>query len=547
MDPIIPPGRRDAAVASGAWKDRSLLDDFDAALARDPDRAAIIAYRIETGERTSLSYAALDHTVRRMAAGLAGLGIAKGDVASFQLPNWWQFTALHLACLRIGAVTNPLMPIFREREMRFMLGFAESRLLVVPHRFRGFDHAAMARDLRAELPNLEHVLVIGEDDEAGFERVLLERAWERESDIDALFAVRRPGCDEVVQLLYTSGTTGEPKGVMHTPNTLRLAVDTYIGRAGLGGADIPLMASPLAHQTGFMYGMMMAIMLGTTSVLQDIWEPRRAADIIAAERATFSMGATPFLTDLCDVAETRRDDLASLRGFLCGGAPIPSPLVGRAVGAMGARILSGWGMTENGVVTMTAPDDAPQRAAETDGYTLPFMEVKLVDAAGTEVPRGAEGHLLVRSSSNFVGYLKRPRLYTVDVEGWFDSGDLARADATGAIRISGRVKDIVIRGGENIPVVEIEALLFKHKAVRAVAVVGMPNPRLGERICAFVTLRDQKATLDLPDIVAFLGEQRVARQYMPERLIVLDEMPATASGKIQKFRLRELARAMAAD
>jgi cyclohexanecarboxylate-CoA ligase len=307
------------------------------------------------------------------------------------------------------------------------------------------------------------------------------------------------------------------------------------------------MASPLAHQTGFMYGMMMAVMLGTTSVLQDIWDPGRAADIIAAERASFSMGATPFLADLCEIAETRRDDLASLRGFLCGGAPIPSPLVGRAVGAMDARILSGWGMTENGVVTMTAPDDPPQRAAETDGTTLPFMEVKLVDTAGAEVLRGAEGRLLVRTPSNFVGYLKRPRLYTVDEEGWFDSGDLARADATGAIRISGRVKDIVIRGGENIPVVEIEALLFKHPAVRAVAVVGMPDPRLGERLCAFVTPRDPGASLGLPNIVAFLDEQRVARQYMPERLVVLDEMPSTASGKIQKFRLRELARGLTAD
>lgn len=243
MDPIIPPARRQAAVASGAWKDRSLLDDFDAVLARDPDRPAIISYRIESGDRTAMSYAALDAAARRIAAGLAALGIRRGEVVSFQLPNGWQFTALHLACLLVGAVTSPLMPIFRERELRFMLGFAESRLLVVPHRFRGFDHAGMARSLRADLPVLEHLLVIGEDGDESFERILLDRAWERETDTTALFASRRPGGDDVVQLLYTSGTTGEPKGVMHTPNTLRAAVEPYIGRAGLGAGDITLMAS----------------------------------------------------------------------------------------------------------------------------------------------------------------------------------------------------------------------------------------------------------------------------------------------------------------
>ena len=222
------PQRRSAMVELGAWNDMIITDYLDQAVSSSPDSAALIAYRVSEDARTTLSYRELDRIVTRMAAGLASLGVEKADVVSCQLPNWWQMTALHLACVRIGAILNPLMPIFRERELAFMLGHAQSRVLVIPHSFRGFNYAAMVQGMRSELPDLEHVLVIGSDDSANcFEQVLLEQPWEERIDTRALFAERRLGGDDVVQLLYTSGTTGEPKGVLHTSNTLL----SKIGRA----------------------------------------------------------------------------------------------------------------------------------------------------------------------------------------------------------------------------------------------------------------------------------------------------------------------------
>ena len=534
--------RRASMISAGAWNDMIITDYLDQAVSMAADSTAIVAYRSNQAQRHRITYAELDRVVRRMAAGLASLGVNKGDVVSCQLPNWWQMTALHLACVRIGAVLNPLMPIFREHELRFMLSHAQSRVLVVPQSFRGFDHGAMVDGLRGELPALEHVLVIDSDDENRcFQRVLLDRAWEAELDTRALFAERRPGADDVVQLLYTSGTTGEPKGVLHSSNTLWSNIRPYAERLHLSGQDVIFMASPMAHQTGFLYGLMMPIYLKCAAVLQDVWDPAFAVRVAEAERPTFTMASTPFLADLIDVAPQHQQALGSLRTFVSAGAPIPSALVERAGAAVNARIVSAWGMTENGAVTMTRPEDAPERAIGSDGLALPHMQVRVVDEDGAAVPEGTEGNLMVRGASLFIGYLKRPDLYSVDENGWFPTGDLARMDAEGYIRITGRTKDVVIRGGENVPVVEIENLLYKHPAISAVALVGCPDARLGERLCAYVTLHEGYGSLSLEDIVSFLLEQRLTRNYLPEYLEVLAALPRTPSGKIQKFKLRERA------
>jgi cyclohexanecarboxylate-CoA ligase len=332
---------------------------------------------------------------------------------------------------------------------------------------------------------------------------------------------------------------------MHTSNTLLSNVIPYGERCGLTSADVLMMASPMAHQTGFMYGLMLPICLGTNSVLQDIWNAERAAEIIAAEGVTFTMASTPFLNDLTEVGQRRPEAFASLRIFLSGGAPIPRVLARRAAETLGAAIVSGWGMTENGALAIGRLDDPPEKTFETDGYPLPGMEIRVVDFAGKELPPGTEGRLQARGCSNFVGYLKRPELNGSDPEGWFDTGDLARIDADGYVRITGRSKDIIIRGGENIPVIEIEELLYRHPAVQEVAIVAMPDERLGERCCAFVVPREGME-FDMAEMRRFLEAQGTARHYLPERLEVAREMPKTPSGKIQKFRLREMARAFAA-
>lgn len=541
FDAVLLPPRRAASIAGGYWHDRTINDDLDACVAACPDKLALTSVRLDSGEVRRFTYRELATLADRIAVGLSRLGVGRNDVVAMQLPNWWQFSLLYLACSRLGAVLNPLMPIFRERELGFMLGHSEAKILVVPKLFRNFDHEAMARSLQPQLPSLKRVVVVDGGGADDFDTLLTKPEWEKETDAPNILAANRPGPDDITQLIYTSGTTGEPKGVMHSANTLMANIIPYSQRLKLGKDDIVLMASPLAHQTGFMYGLMMPIMLRASVILQDVWDPAKATEIIRREGVTFTMASTPFLTDLTRVVSETGKGVPSLKTFLCAGAPIPGPLVEQARATLGAKIVSAWGMTENGAVTLIKLDDDDNLAFTTDGCALPGAEVRVVDAEGKSVPHGEIGRLVVRSCSNFGGYLKRPQWNGTDADGWFDTGDLARIDASGYIRISGRSKDVIIRGGENIPVVEIEALLYKHPAVAQVAIVAYPDGRLGERACAVIVPKAGQ-TIDFAAMTEFLKLQKLALQYIPERLVVRDAMPATPSGKIQKFRLREMLR-----
>ncbi|SPC14643.1 cyclohexanecarboxylate-CoA ligase [Cupriavidus taiwanensis] len=539
FDAVLIAPRRAASIASGHWQDRT-IHDYLAACVRDrPDAPALTALSIDRQHVTRFTWRELARMADRVAVGLSRLAIAAGDVVSCQLPNGWHLSVLYLACARLGAVLNPVMPIFRERELSFMLAHAQSKVVVVPKLFRGFDHSQMLRGLRDALPALRHVVVVDGDGDDSFEALLSGPHWEDGADAAAILLRSRSGPDDVTQLIYTSGTTGEPKGVMHTANTLFSNIVAYAGRLHLSGDDVVLMASPMAHQTGFMYGLMMPVVLGAHAVLQDIWDPVRAAALIRDEGVTFTMGSTPFLTDLARVVADSGVPVPSLRIFLCAGAPIPGALVEQARQALGAKILSAWGMTENGAVTTTLPEDSDERASTTDGCPLPGVAIRVVDGTDTDVPVGETGRLLVRACSNFGGYLKRPQLNGTDADGWFDTGDLARLDADGYLRIAGRSKDVIIRGGENIPVLEIETLLYRHPAVAQVAIVAYPDARLGERACAFVVPRAGQS-IDLDGMVDWLKQQKMALQYIPEKLVVRDALPATPAGKIQKFRLREM-------
>ena len=541
FDAVLLPARREAAVAAGHWPDRTINDALDACVRACPDRLAITAVRVEASDTRRFTYRELGTMVDRVAVGLSKLGVVRDDVVSMQLPNWWQFTVLYLACSRIGAVVNPMMHIFRERELSFMLAHGESKVLVVPKTFRGFDHEAMARDLQPSLPALQRVVVIDGDGPDDFDALLTTPQWERDPDAARILSANRPSPDDVTQLIYTSGTTGEPKGVMHSANTLMANILPYAARLHLGEDDVVLMASPMAHQTGFMYGLMMPVMLRCRAVLQDIWQPARAVALVREESVSFTMASTPFLGDLARTVDETGLAVPTLRTFLCAGAPIPGPLVEQARRVLGTKIVSAWGMSENGAMTTTLPEDEDARSCTTDGCALPGAEVRIADTEGRTLPAGETGRLLVRSASNFGGYLKRPQWNNTDADGWFDTGDLARVDAGGYIRIDGRSKDVIIRGGENIPVVEIEALLYRHPAVAQVAIVAYPDERLGERACAIVVPKAGQ-TLDFAGMLAFLEAHKVTRQYMPERLVVRDAMPTTPSGKIQKFRLREMLR-----
>lgn len=528
---MLPPERVEAMRESGLWPDKLILDFLDKGVAEHPDKTLVTDRNSMTGETTSLTYAELDRLSRTIAVNLAKAGIEKDDVVAWQLPNWWQFMAMHIACLRIGAVSNPLMPIFRERELEYMLGFAEAKAFVIPRSFRQFDYPAMVADLRDKLPALEHVWVVGEN----FETELLAGGPED----DGLFAARRPGANEVIEILYTSGTTGQPKGVMHTSNTIVSNLQATAKEIGLDQDTVVLMASPLAHQTGFLYGQLLPIVLGARTVFQDIWDPAEAAMLIERERVSFTMGATPFLADLTDTPALAHHDISSLATFVSGGAPIPRVLVQRATENLQCSVHAIWGMSENGIVTVTRRGDAPEKIFETDGAAMAGFEVRVIDEDRQPVPPDTEGDLQARGMGQFVGYARRPEAWGTDADGWFDTGDRARMDADGYIRIVGRSKDIIIRGGENVPVAEVEELLYRHPAVADAAVVAMPDERLGERGCAIVTLKPGNA-MDFDEMAAYLVDQHMARQYMPEQLVVIDEMPRTPSGKIQKYKLRDM-------
>lgn len=549
FDAVLLPPRRAASVAQGFWFDRTINDDLDACVAAYPDKRALTAIQVEGGAAspttTRFTYRELAAMADRVAVGLARLGVGRNDVVAMQLPNWWQFTVTYLACSRLGAVLNPLMHIFRERELGFMLKHGGAKLMIVPKTFRGFDYEQMLEGLKPSLPDLKQLVVVGGSGANSYEALLSGPAWENEPDAREILTRHRPGPDDITQLIYTSGTTGEPKGVMHSANTVMANIVPYAERLRLGADDVVLMASPMAHQTGFMYGLMMPIMLRASAVLQDLWEPKKAVEVIRAEGASFTMASTPFLNDLARTVAETGQTVPTLKTFLCAGAPIPGPLVEQARSVLGTKIVSAWGMTENGAVTLIELDDDDRLAATTDGCPLPGVALKVVGDDGAELPRGQSGKLLVRSVSNFGGYLHRPQWNNTDAEGWFDTGDLATMNEAGYIRISGRSKDVIIRGGENIPVFEVEALLYKHPAVAQVAVVAVPDERLGERACAVVVPKAEQ-TLTLPELVDFLKAQKVALQYIPERLILREAMPATPSGKIQKFKLREIVREMVA-
>ena len=529
--------RLDEESKRGLWPERVITDYLDRWVAEKPEALALVSWREEQGTLHRLSYRELAERAARAARALAESGVRRGEVVSFQLPNCWQFVAAHLGCVRLGAVSNPLMPIFRHRELAFMLRHGDARVLIAPATFRGFDHGSLARQLKGELPGLARVLVTDGAGEDSFEAALAG------AGLEACARGSRLEPNDVMQLLYTSGTTGEPKGALHTSNTLLSAVREYAKHMQIGESDVVFMPSPLGHQLGFCYGLQLALMLGIPLVLTDVWNPGRALELMREHGATFTCGATPFLADLAAVPGVQERRPPRLRLFASSGAPIPPPVVEAARARLGVKIATCWGMTECASVTITPPDE--HKVLESDGCALPNGEVRILAADGSEAPRGTVGALQVRGSSLFVGYLKRPELSRLEDGGWFDTGDVARMDDEGYIRICGRSKDVIIRGGENIPVVEIESSLYRMPEIADAAIVAMPDPRLQERACAFVTLRPGCA-LSLQAVRKHLAAEGVSKHFWPERLEIVEQMPRTPTGKIQKFVLREAAKKLAA-
>jgi cyclohexanecarboxylate-CoA ligase len=524
---------RSAGVAAQAATGL-LLDDLERWVARDPAGTAAVCVDSAGADHT-ITWSQLLADTENVAQRLRRLGVAAGEPVAYQLPNRIEFVTLSLAILRVGAVCMPLMPIFRERELGFMLAEAAPRVLFVPGVFRGRDHAALAESLRAGLASLEHVVVL-ENEESLFD---IDPGTGGDDE-----ALSRPDPSAIAQLLFTSGSTGDPKGVLHRHDVLTRAADAHIAHFGLGEDDVVYIPSPYAHQTGFLYGMWIALRLGVTQVGSEHWTAGLGFDAIERHGVTFTQAATPFLADLVQVARERGRTPRSLRMFVATGAAVPRALAREARDVLDAEVGGGFGTTESCMGAGFVPGLGDERAWTSDGRALANVRLRVVDDAGRELPPGVEGNFEIGTDTLFVGYLNRPEATAAALspDGWYRPGDLATLDADGYLRITGRLRDVINRGGEKVPVGDIEQILYRHPAVAEIAIVAMPDPRLVERACAFVVPAPGE-TLSFAEMQAHLDAHRVAKAYWPERLELVGELPRTPSGKIQKFILRDRARA----
>lgn len=535
--------RRESMISNGFWIDKTMNDFMEKAVTSTPHKEALVGYRHDLQNPFRLTYQELEDKVRLAAQSLHQMGVRHGDVVSVQLPNWWEFVVITLACGRIGAVMNPLMHIFRERELTYMIGFAKSKVLFIPKKYRDFDFEKMLDGMRHDLPDLAHVVVVNGTGANSFDNFLNTPGLHSNDNIPKGATPLKP--DDLAVLMFTSGTTGSPKGVMHTSNTLVACMNALSHRFGVNDQDVYLASTPVGHMTGYVAVVLIGLRNGGRVVLQDFWEPKQGVNILLKEQVSYFAASTPFLTDICDVVEAQNLRLSHLRSFLCGGAPIPPVLIERARERVGIRVCSLWGMTEILSGSLTEPARSIDKSSTSDGRVLEGMELLIADDEGRAMPTGQTGKLWVRGAQVFLGYFKQPDIQAFNSDGWFDSGDLAFMDQEGYIRIAGRTKDVLIRGGENVPVVEIEGLLLKHPAVKNVAIVGFPDARLGERACAFVVLKESHH-LSLTDLQEYMVASKVAKQYWPEKVEVVDQLPVTPSGKIQKFKLKEIAKKFAA-
>ncbi|GAA3760036.1 3-phosphoshikimate 1-carboxyvinyltransferase [Microbacterium kribbense] len=507
-------------------------------------------------ERTTrMTWAELDRAVDKAAALLLDFGVAAGDRVAVQLPNCSGFVVISAAAARIGAVICPIMPIFRQREVAVALKRSHAKVVVVADNFRGRQHDAELAEIlddpaEAELavetvlvlhltPGVAHILPSCANPDVAWHAWHRAAAW---AQVDrAALDARAPKPQDPAQLLFTSGTSGEPKGVIHRHESLSRAAWMEIEQLPLNSTDAVYVPSPLAHQTGFLYGMWLAWVLGVPQIVQRTWNPTQALEVLNEWEGTFVQAATPFLTDLVREVEAGAPAPHALRIFVATGAAVPRALAERATRVLGATVCGAFGTTETGLAALGSPADPASKAWGTDGRALRGVQLRIVDDDGRRSPDGVEGNFELTGPTVFDGYLERPDLtaeaFTAD--GWYRTGDLATID-DGYLRITGRVRDVINRGGEKVPVSEIEQLLYRHDAVGDVAIVAMPDPRLGERACAFVVLEPGR-TLTFTQMQRYLDDAKVSKSYWPERLELVDSLPRNAVGKVQKFVLREQA------
>lgn len=486
----------------------------------DPDRIALVA---DSGER--LTFAQLHDEALAIAGGLHALGVGVGSRVTWQLPTKVESILLTLALARLGAVQNMVLPILRARELSHILRDWQPEMLIVPRVYRSFAHGALARELLADHPRT-HLLEV-EDQLPRVTSAQLPAPVVAESD-------------EPRWVLYTSGSTSDPKGVCHSDRSAIAMGTNLVERLEMTPADRYAFVAPIAHVGGLML-LTSHLVAASTNLVADVFNDDTIA-FLDAEGVTLAGMGTPFHEAYLRYRRQHGERvLTSVRGFAGGGSGRPADLHRRLVAEFGVGILSGYGSTETGPLTLASPKDPDEVRARTEGRAYPRAEVTIFDGQDNPVPAGVEGQVMARGDQMMVGYVD-PALGGARADGWFPTGDLGSLDESGNLTITGRIKDIIIRKGENISAVEVEQLISEHPDVRQVAVVGIPDASTGERCVAVVSLVEG-STIGLPDLARFLKEAGLAVQKIPEQLEVIDELPTAGVGKIAKHLVR---RALAA-
>jgi cyclohexanecarboxylate-CoA ligase len=536
------PDQAAAYLGAGWWRRETFLDDLAAAAARRPEHPAIIGYRDDKHERT-LTYAELAHFVARFAAGLTQLGVGRGDVVGLYLPNRWILPALYLACSRVGAICAPLFPALGVREVRHILQESGAALCVTVDRFAGLGLAARLAEAAPE--GLRHQVVVyagdaaDDADRAGaidFEDFFVRTPWEERHDVPADAVL---GPDEPSMLLYTSGTTGRMKGTVHSQNTFHAAGRTMVEAHGLTEDEVVSVPHFLTHMAGASFAVFTPLTLAATCVMQDSnTDMALLLDLIQDHGVTWAYAAPGYQVKLVAEQRAKPRDLGTLRMLTSGSAPVPPPLIDDVREVLGVRLHALWGMTENGGVTLTRPEDPEGWAAHSDGSPMPWMSVRIDDPAADGF-----GRLLVRGASQCLGYLGQREVYQacLDAEGWFDTGDLARDDGRGGIRIGGRRADMITRAnGYGVSPLEIEGMLARYPGIGEVVLVGYPDPKVptADLVCVVVVPAPAGSAPTLADLHAFFEAEQVAPLLWPDRVVVADALPKNSLGKVLRATLR---------
>jgi len=527
----------------GWWGDEILLDHLDRWTDDSPER------ELATDDVGRLTYGQARGQAYRLAAELRRMGVKHGDRVLAQLPNWNEFIVIYLAAIRAGAVLVPIMPIYRHDEVGYILQRSEAKVTFTAGVFRNFDHLQMFRELRHASPALENIVVVrgtsGKQEVALADLTEPDRA---DDDFDDSVIGPRPGADDGHVLIFTSGTESRPKGCFHTWNTIGFTVRGLSKAFGLDRSSVTFAPSPVSHGTGLAMGVAAPILTGGSIHLQDVWQPKEGLARIREHRCTHAATATPFVRMALDAFDPAQDDVSSMRAWVCAGAPIPASLAEEVTTVFrGCRLLPLYGASEIFATTACWLSDPPQMAVISDGRpALDGVEVRVVNEAGQPVLAGEEGEVCYRGPGAMLGYWRDPErtAIAIDPDGWYHTGDRGAFNAEGLLRLKGRIKDVIIRGGTNISATEVEEHLLTHPKVKAVAIVAMPDRLMGEKACAFVVPDGAEApTLD--ELADYLkNNRRIAVHKLPERLEIVKELPMTPTGKIQKFALREQARSL---